>query len=117
MRYFWLWVALPWVLTIGFYFVRQALPLTWRRYLRPVDLMTLCLLVPIYVTLRFKYQLAAGSLILVLVMLAGMFSAFFLAWRRGEILFKTFFKFWWRLMFFVNVISYLGCLIGLIFVK
>ncbi len=82
--------------------------------LNPIDLMTPFLLIACERVIKLQLNYAATSLIVILVMLVGIFAAIFLAVQRGEIIYRTFFKFWWRLVFVFGLIGYLGCLVLLL---
>lgn len=103
-----LWgVLLPLIgIGIGLVLQKTKLPLA------PVDWLTLSLLaaIDLLISANFHYQ-ALGWLVVV-VASVGILTALGLAWHRGEILYRRFFKLWWRLLFFPSLIVYIGLIIG-----
>jgi len=76
----------------------------WRA--TPIDWFTLsCLLASdVLIWVRYRYQ--ATSLLIMLMVIVAIFVVIGLAWHRGEILYRVFFKLWWRLLFLPSLIAY-----------
>ncbi|ANK59749.1 hypothetical protein BSQ39_08930 [Loigolactobacillus backii] len=103
-----IFLILPEVVLILGLVVHHLLP---RVRINPIDLMTPFLLIACDRAIKLQLNYTATSLIVILVMLVGIFAAIFLAIQRGEIIYRTFFKLWWRLVFILGFIGYLGCLL------
>lgn len=77
----------------------------WR--MTPIDWLTLSLLIASDILILVRYHYQAISLLIMILAFVAICVAIGLAWRRGEILYHTFFKLWWRLLFIPSVIAYL----------
>ncbi|MFD1319470.1 DUF3397 family protein [Loigolactobacillus zhaoyuanensis] len=77
----------------------------WR--IAPVDWVTFSLLLASDILIWIRYRYQATSLLIVIMAIMAIFVAVSLAWRRGEILYRTFLKIWWRLLFAPSLLAYL----------
>lgn len=81
--------------------------LQWTKLpLAPVDWMTLSLLAAIDLLINANYHYQALGWLIVVIASVGILTALGLAWHQGEILYRRFFKLWWRLLFFPSLIVY-----------
>lgn len=77
----------------------------WR--LPAVDWLTLGLVLACEQLLAVHFQYQAFSLIILILAGVAVLVVLGLAWRRGELLYRTFFKLWWRLIFLPALVAYL----------
>lgn len=105
------WYLFPIIIFFIGYQVMTYLPLKEKFNLKLPDIVTPFLLLGIHRLSVDSFQASSLPYLMILILLVGIAVALSHAYYFGDIQYKRFFKFFWRLVFLVSVVIYITMII------